>query len=284
MGHIVGGFGISHSPSMGTEYDRGMAGRFDPRWQLWFDGLQPVKAWLAKVRPDHIVIIYNDHLNHFTFDAYPTFALGVAEQFPQADEGWGPRKIPELRGDPAFGWHMCEQLVGQEFDLTVCQQMRVDHGIYSWMPYLVDAPWTIPVLPIAVNMLRFPLPSPRRLQKLGVAIRNAVAAYGKARVVVIATGGMSHQISGARFGMANEELDRRFLARLGPDLERLVAIPQQELIRAGGTDAVELTMWYAMRAALADEIEQVYDFYTFPQITGCGVVVFEETQWTRPAG
>ena len=123
-----------------------------------------------------------------------------------------------------------------------------------------------------------------RMLQLFPLRRNAVAAYGKARVVVIATGGMSHQISGARFGMANEELDRRFLARLGPDLERLVAIPQQELIRAGGTDAVELTMWYAMRAALADEVEQVYDFYTFPQITGCGVVVFEETQWTRPAG
>jgi len=260
---------------MGTEYDRGMAGRFDPRWQLWFDGLQPVKAWLAAARPDHIVIIYNDHLNHFTFDAYPTFALGVAERFPQADEGWGPRQIPELRGDPAFGWHMCEQLVRQEFDLTVCQQMRVDHGIYSWMPYLFDGPWNIPVLPLAVNMLRFPLPSPQRLQKLGVAIRNSVAAWGAGRVVVIATGGMSHQISGARFGMANEELDRRFLDRLGPDLERLVAIPQQELIRAGGTDAVELTMWYAMRAALADEVEKVYDYYTFPQITGCGVVVFE---------
>lgn len=274
MASIVGGIGISHSPSMGTEFDRGRAGAWDPRWKLWYDGLQPVKHWLAQMRPDHIVIVYNDHLNHFTFDAYPTFAAGVAPVFAQADEGWGPRDLPDLRGDPDFGWHMCGELVAREFDLTVCQQMRLDHGIYSWMPYLAELPWTVPVFPIAVNMLRFPLPQPQRLRKLGVAIGAAVRSYGDARVVVVATGGMSHQISGTRFGMANQEMDRWFLGRLGTDLEQLVAIPQEELIRAGGTDAVELTMWYAMRAALPETVRQVYHYYTFPQITGCGVAVF----------
>jgi protocatechuate 4,5-dioxygenase, beta chain len=275
MARIVGGIGISHSPSMGTEFDRGVARGWDPRWKPWFDGLQPVKSWLERAQPDHIVIVYNDHLNHFTFDAYPTFAMGVAERFPQADEGWGPRALPDLRGDTEFGWHMSGALVEREFDLTVCQEMRLDHGIYSWMPYLADPPWDVPVLPIAVNMLRFPLPSPQRLRKLGETIREAVQAYGDGRVVVIATGGMSHQIAGSRFGMANEEMDRWFLARLGTDLDSLVAIPQEELIRAGGTDAVELTMWYAMRAALPVRVRQVYDYYTFPQITGCGVVIFE---------
>jgi hypothetical protein len=274
MARIVGGIGISHSPSMGIEFDRGMAQGWDARWKLWFDGLQPVKSWLQEIQPDHIVIVYNDHLNHFTFDAYPTFAAGVAAVFPQADEGWGPRALPDLRGDPQFGWHMCTQLVAREFDLTVCQEMRLDHGIYSWIPYITDFPRAVPVFPIAVNMLRFPMPLPERLRKLGVAIREAVHAYGEGRVVVIATGGMSHQISGTRFGMANEEMDRWFLQRLGTDLEGLVEISQSELIRAGGTDAVELTMWYAMRAALPQEVWRVYDYYTFPQITGCGVVVF----------
>jgi protocatechuate 4,5-dioxygenase beta chain len=260
---------------MGVEFDRGVGGIFDPRWQRWFDGLQPVKSWLERARPDHIVIVYNDHLNHFTFDAYPTFAVGVAGTFPQADEGWGPRAIPDLRGDPAFGWHMTEQLVAQEFDLTVCQELRIDHGIYSWLPYVADPPWNVPIFPIAVNMLRNPLPSPERLRKLGAALRKAIHSYAEGRVVVVATGGMSHQISGARFGMANEEWDRWFLARLGDDLERLVAIPPEEIIRVGGTDAIELTMWYAMRAALPARVRTVYDYYTFPQITGCGVVVFD---------
>lgn len=275
MAKVVGGFGISHSPSMGVEYDRGMVGTFDPRWKIWYDGLQPVKAWLADAKPDHIVIVYNDHLNHFSFDAYPTFAIGVSDVFPQADEGWGPRHLPDMRGDTAFGWHVTNSLVEDEFDMTVCQEMRLDHGIYSWMPYVADLPWDVPVLPIAVNMLRLPLPTPVRLRKLGEALRRAIHSYGEGRVVVVATGGMSHQICGTRFGMSNEDCDRQFLSMLKDGLDTLVAIPPEEIIRACGADAIELTMWYAMRAALGAKVEEAYQFYTFPQLTGCGVVVFD---------
>jgi protocatechuate 4,5-dioxygenase beta chain len=277
MARVIGGFGVSHSPSMGYEYDKGIAGKFDPRWKIWFDGLQPVKRWLAEARPDQIVIVYNDHLNHFTFDAYPTFALGVADEFPQADEGFGLRPFPSLAGDTQFGWHVANYLVRHEFDLTICEDMKIDHGIYSWLPYVTAPPWPAPVLPLAVNMVRHPIPTSNRLRKLGEAIRGAIASYpGNARVAVIATGGMSHQISGARFGMANEEWDRYFLAHLTGDLDKLVAIPQEEIMRIGGTEASELALWFAMRGALSDKARHVYDFYTFPQITGCGVIVLDE--------
>jgi aromatic ring-opening dioxygenase catalytic subunit (LigB family) len=277
MARVVGGFAISHSPSMGYEYDKGIAGTFEPRWKVWYDGLQPVKRWLAAAKPDHIVIVYNDHLNHFTFDAYPTFALGVAPEYPQADEGFGLRNFPSLSGDTDFGWHVANHLVRNEFDLTICEDMKIDHGIYSWLPYVAAAPWPAPVLPLAVNMIRHPIPTSARLRKLGEAIRAAIASYpGDARVAVIATGGMSHQISGARFGMANEEWDREFLRRIESDMDALVAIPQEEIMRIGGTEASELAIWFAMRAALSGKIRRAYDFYTFPQITGCGVVVFDE--------
>jgi len=262
---------------MGYEYDKGIAGKFDPRWKIWFDGLQPVKRWLAEARPDQIVIVYNDHLNHFTFDAYPTFALGVADEFPQADEGFGLRPFPSLAGDTQFGWHVANYLVRHEFDLTICEDMKIDHGIYSWLPYVTAPPWPAPVLPLAVNMVRHPIPTSNRLRKLGEAIRGAIASYqGNARVAVIATGGMSHQISGARFGMANEEWDRYFLAHLTDDLDKLVAVPQEEIMRIGGTEASELALWFAMRGALSANARHVYDFYTFPQITGCGVIVLDE--------
>ena len=279
MAQVIGGFGVSHSPSMGYEYDKGIAGKFDPRWKIWFDGLQPVKRWLAEARPDQIVIVYNDHLNHFTFDAYPTFALGVADEFPQADEGFGLRPFPSLAGDTQFGWHVANYLVRHEFDLTICEDMKIDHGIYSWLPYVTAPPWPAPVLPLAVNMVRHPIPTSNRLRKLGEAIRGAIASYqGNARVAVIATGGMSHQISGARFGIANEEWDRYFLAHPTDDLGKLVALPQEEIMRIGGTEASELALWFAMRGALSAKARHVYDFYTFPQITGCGVIVFDEAR------
>lgn len=277
MSRIVGGIGISHTPSMGTEFDRGMREGFDPAWQVWFDGTRPVKAWLASMRPDQIVVIYNDHLNLFEFDAYPTLAIGVADRFAQADEGWGKRPQPDLEGDSTFGWHVTESLIAQEFDLTVCQEMAIDHGIYSWLPYLADHPWPAPILPIAANMVRQPLPSSMRLWKLGKALRSAIQSFPEdQRVVVISTGGMSHQISGARFGIANTDLDHFFLEHLHRDPDRLLRIPQQELMRLGGSEAVELSIWFAMRGALSDRIRQIYTFHTFPQITGCGVAVYEE--------
>jgi protocatechuate 4,5-dioxygenase, beta chain len=128
-------------------------------------------------------------------------------------------------------------------------------------------------------MIRQPFPSSRRLWKLGRALRAAISAHpGDQRVVVISTGGMSHQISGARFGIANSDLDRFFLEHLHRDPERLLRIPQEELMRLGGTEAAELSLWFAMRGALSDETRQIYSFHTFPKITGCGVAVFEEPE------
>jgi protocatechuate 4,5-dioxygenase, beta chain len=277
MGRIVGGFGISHTPSMGIEYDKGIANGFSPRWQPWFDGTRPVKKWLEELKPERMVIVYNDHLNHFDFDAYPTIAIGVAPEFRQADEGWGPRPFPSLTGDVELGWHLTNRLVRGGYDLTVCQDLAVDHGIYSWLPYLMDTPWDIPIVPIAINMVRHPIPTSQRLYNFGKAIREAVENFpGDHRTIIVSTGGMSHQISGARFGIANETLDQYFLSKIKDDVQELVDTPQEEFMRLGGTEASELAIWFSMRGALSDEIREIYRYYTFPAITGCGVIAFEE--------
>jgi protocatechuate 4,5-dioxygenase, beta chain len=277
MAKIVGGFGISHTPSMGIEYDKGIANGFSPRWQPWFDGTRPVKKWLEELKPERMVIVYNDHLNHFDFDAYPTIAIGVAPEFRQADEGWGPRPFPSLTGDVELGWHLTNRLVRGGYDLTVCQDLAVDHGIYSWFPYLMDTPWDIPIVPIAINMVRHPIPTSQRLYNFGKAIREAVENFpGDHRTIIVSTGGMSHQISGARFGIANETLDQYFLSKIKDDVQELVDTPQEEFMRLGGTEASELAIWFSMRGALSDEIREIYRYYTFPAITGCGVIAFEE--------
>lgn len=176
MARIVGGFGISHTPSMGIEYDKAMVNGWSAPWKPWFDGTRPVRDWLERMAPDKLLIVYNDHLNHFDFSACPTLAIGVSEVFPQADEGWGPRPYPDLPGDTGFGIHMTQRLVRGGFDLTVCQDLAVDHGIYSWLPYLMDAPWQVPIVPIAVNMVRQPIPTSQRLWDFGRAIGDAIRA------------------------------------------------------------------------------------------------------------
>jgi Catalytic LigB subunit of aromatic ring-opening dioxygenase len=279
MASVIGGIGISHTPSMGIEYDRGMAspGGFSPRWQPWYDGTRRVEDLVERLAPDHIIVVYNDHLNYFDLDNYPTLAIGVGTRFRQADEGWGPRDLPDLDGDLSWGLHLTRELVEREFDLTVSQDLAIDHGVFSWLPYVLRPPWPVPITPIAVNMIRQPLPTANRLRSLGAALRASVATFpSDERVLIIATGGMSHQISGARFGIANSELDRYFLRRLPRHMDELIAVGVREYMRLGGTEAAELTLWFAMRAALSEQAEAVYTFQTFPAITGCGALVMAE--------
>jgi protocatechuate 4,5-dioxygenase, beta chain len=277
MSRIVGGIGIAHTPSMGYQFDKGVLEGFDPTWQPWFDGTRPVKAWLKEVAPSHMVIVYNDHMNYFDLKTYPTFAIGMSEHFPQADEGYGLRPFPGMDGDPAFAWPIARALVQDGFDLTFCQELELDHGVYSWLPYLSDPPWPFKVLPIAVNMLMHPVPTPQRLVQLGASLRRALIGDGRdARVIVLATGGMSHQIHGTRFGLTNEKWDRYFLDAIEKSLDELVAIPMEKIMQAAGTEAAELSMWYTMRAALAPSAPRRYSFYTLPAVTGCGVIALDE--------
>jgi Catalytic LigB subunit of aromatic ring-opening dioxygenase len=192
----------------------------------------------------------------------------------------GPRDLPDLEGDTRWGLHLTNELVGREFDLTVSQDLAIDHGIFSWLPYVFRRPgdgWPVTVTPIAVNMIRQPLPTANRLRSLGRAIRASVEAFnGNDRVLVIATGGMSHQLSGSRFGIANEDLDRYFLRNLPGHLDDLVSVPVREYMRLGGTEAAELTLWFTMRAALSQQAAAVYTFQAVPAITGCGALVMAE--------
>ena len=277
MGIVLGGLGIAHTPSMGHAFDGREGISFAERWQEWFDALIPVKQWIATLRPSHIVVIYNDHLNTFDFSAYPTFAIGMSEHFPQADEGWGKRDFPGMDGDTAFSGRIANALVDDGFDLTFCQEMEIDHGIYSWLPCVIDPPWPMKFLPIAVNMVMQPTPTPKRLRALGAALRSAIENDDTDdRVLVIATGGMSHQIHGRRFGMTNQTFDRYFLDKITHEWGELIDTPMSKIMQVAGTEAGELAMWYAMRGALSESVGQIYSYYVRPEITGCGVVAIEE--------
>ena len=275
MARIVGGIGASHAPSIAHAYDKGL--QREALWAPLFAGYVPAKAWLAAAKPDLLIVLYNDHMNRFFFDAYPTFALGVGERHPLADEGWGKRDFPELPGDADFAWHLAQSLVADEFDPTICQEMAIDHGILSVLPLLCETPWPAPVIPLAVNVIQHPLPTARRLWKLGHALRRAVESYGRdLRVVVIGTGGLSHQLHGSRFGFVNPEWDNRFLDLLESDPEELAAMTHRQYIERGGAESVEMIMWLGMRGALAPRIRRIHRTYYAPLITGYGLVVFED--------
>ena len=274
MARIVGGIGCSHAPSLAHSYDGGLQN--DPMWAPLFQGYAPAKEWLNSLHPDLMVVVYNDHMNRFFFDAYPTFALGVSDTHPQADEGWGKRDLPDLPGHAKFSWHFAQSLIEDEFDPTICQEMTVDHGILSVLPLLTDNRWPAPLVPLAANVIQHPIPTPRRFFRLGQAIRHAVESYPEdLRVLVVATGGMSHQLHGERFGFINPDWDNEFLDRLESDPESLVALRHHDYMERGGAESVEMIMWLAMRSALGQKVRRVHRHYYAPMLTGYGLVVFE---------
>jgi protocatechuate 4,5-dioxygenase, beta chain len=274
MAEIVAAIGSSHVPSIGTAYDLGK--QDTDEWRPLFSAYSEVKSWLEReVRPDAVIIVYNDHGTNFFFDSYPTFAIGVSDEYPIGDEGFGPRRLPPVTGDAALAWHLTEALVADEFDLNVCQEMTLDHGALVPLPLLWshDPSWNIRVVPLQVNVLQHPLPSAMRCYKLGQALRRAIESYPcDDRVVVVGTGGMSHQLNGERFGYMNPEFDRYFLDTISTDPLALAGLSHEELMRNTGAEGVELIMWLTMRGALGERVREVHRNYYAPMTTGMGLV------------
>ena len=211
------------------------------------------------------IVVYNDHASAFSLEIIPTFALGCAAEFPPADEGWGPRPVPVVKGHPALASHIAQSVILDEFDLTIVNKMEVDHGLTVPMNLLFGSPqkWPCPVIPLAVNVVMYPPPTGHRCFMLGRAIRKAVESYPEdLRVVVFGTGGMSHQISGPRAGLINSKFDKAFLDNLTKDPEEARRkIPHLEYMREAGAEGIEMVMWLIMRGALDDKIDEVYRFY-----------------------
>jgi Catalytic LigB subunit of aromatic ring-opening dioxygenase len=282
MARIIGGIGASHVPTIGVAYDKGQ--QQDPVWKPLFDGFAPVAHWLKEVQPDIAVVIYNDHANSFFFDLYPTFALGIAASYVGADEGAGVRNLPSVKGDVEFSAHLAEQLINAEFDLAMFQDRALDHGVLSPLPLLWphSPDWPIAVVPLAVNVLQHPLPTAARCHRLGRALRQSIASYPKdLKVVVIGTGGLSHQLQGERTGFNDTEWDHQFLDLLVTDPESLASLTHAEYIRRGGAEGLEVIMWLVMRGALGGEIVERHRSYYLATTTALAVAYYEPSELTR---
>ena len=280
MARIVAGVATSHIPAIGAAWDNKKTA--EPYWQPVFKGFEASKEWIAKVKPDVCIVVYNDHMSAFSLEIVPTFAIGCAAEFPIADEGWGPRPVPPVKGDPELASHLVQSLVLDEFDITIVNKMEVDHGLTVPLTLMFGQPaeWPCPVIPLAVNVVVYPVPTGNRCYLLGKAIRKAIASYDKdLRVVIFGTGGMSHQLQGPRAGLINKEFDKRFLDNLTKDPQANVRIPHLEYLRDTGSEGIEMVMWLIMRGALDDEVKEVYRFYHVPASnTALGHIILENTR------
>ena len=278
MAKLVGGLATSHVPAIGAAIDHGRTG--DPYWKPLFDGILPAREWIARIQPDVVIVVYNDHASRFGLDATPTFAIGVGESFPPHDEGYGPRAIPTCAGAPDFAWHLVESLVlKDEFDLTMVSDMTVDHGLTVPLSLAFGQPaaWPCRVIPLCVNVIQYPQPTARRCYKLGQAIRRAIDSFEPGlRIAIFGTGGMSHQLQGERAGLINAPYDQMWLDKMVNDPLALTEIEHTELLREAGSEGLEIIMWLVMRGAMDEAVREVHRFYHVPASnTAYGLLALE---------
>jgi len=277
MARIVGGVTTSHIPAIGNAMQDNH--EQEPYWKRFFDGYEPVKDWLAEVDPDIAIVVYNDHGLNFFLDKAPTFAIGCADRYENADEGGGLSTLRTFDGDAELSWHLAESLIDQEFDMTTCQEMLVDHGFIVPMAlmwrHLPD--WPVKAIPLAVNTVQHPIPSARRCYKLGQALGRAVASYPEdLKVVIFGTGGLSHQLQGERAGIINVDYDLECMNSVINDPDWLADQSTAEIIKKAGTEGVEVIMWLVMRGALSPAANVIHKHYHVPiSNTGAGVLVLE---------
>ena len=229
MARIIGAIATSHTPTIGFAYDTNKGA--DPVWKPIFEAYEPIRAWLAEKRPDALLIIYNDHVTSFFFDHYSAFCLGIGESYPVADEGGGARNLPPIKGHGPLARHVGQALVSDEFDMSFFQGKALDHGCFSPLCMVMDhdGGWPVPIVPLQVGVLQFPIPSARRCYKLGQSLRTAIESYPEdISVAIVATGGLSHQVHGERCGFNNTEWDARFLDLIENDPEALARMTLAE--------------------------------------------------------
>ncbi len=253
MARVTASVYTSHVPAIGAAMDQGKTA--EPYWQPLFAGYEFSRHWLQDNRPDVIFLVYNDHASAFSLDMIPTFAIGTAARFEPADEGWGPRPVPPVIGHPELASHIAQSVIQDDFDLTIVNRMDVDHGLTVPLSLMCGQPqaWPCPVIPFAVNVVQYPVPSGRRCLALGQAIRRALESFdADLKVQIWGTGGMSHQLQGPRAGLINREWDNRFLDRLIDDPVGLAQLPHIEYVREAGSEGIELVMWLIARGAMED--------------------------------
>jgi hypothetical protein len=285
MARITASVYTSHVPAIGATIDLGKTA--EPYWQPLFKGYEYSKQWMKDHTPDVIFLVYNDHATAFSLDMIPTFAIGTAAQYTPADEGWGPRPVPVVQGHPELASHIAQSVIQQDFDLTIVNKMDVDHGLTVPLSLMCGQPaaWPCPVIPFAVNVVQYPVPSGQRCFNLGKAIANAVKSFdADLNIHIWGTGGMSHQLQGPRAGLINTDFDNAFLDTLITDPTAAAAIPHIDYVREAGSEGIELVMWLIARGAMSDVNEGkappkvAHRFYHVPASnTAVGHLILENT-------
>ncbi|MBQ0894886.1 hypothetical protein KBX37_17570 [Micromonospora sp. U56] len=272
-GRVVGVFATSHSPGI-----TGFPERADPAQRKAVeDAFADVRDRIAALEPDALVVVSVEHFTNFFLANLPAFAVCTADSYlgPVTPEMGQFLNVHQHQypGAGPLGRHLYEFALESEFDPSLVEGgMAFDENFCVPLKHL-DPESRYPLVPIIVNGVNPPWPTARRCYDFGRMVRAAVEAQNEyQRVVVVATGGLSHWVGMPESGTINEDFDRDFLARLeAGDPERLTAYSRDEIDLAGN-GAHEIRTWLVAAGAAASPFETLVYEPVPAWLTGTAVV------------
>lgn len=308
MSKVVGGVAASHTTLMNTKW-----AEVDhlERAHTYRDALKVARDRVQAQHADLAVVIGSNHFRGFWLDLMPAFAIGVDNVIAAGEHGTPSGPQPT---DRVAALALCNGLLQRDIDIAFSTDLHVDHGITHAIQYLL--PDGLPVVPIVINACAPPLPTLTRCLALGDALTHALRELpDNRRIVVIATGGLSHAIPFPDWRSPQGD-DEEFLARsfregrgrweefeprrrpivtsATPRLHepfdheilellhrgQLRQLPDRytdnELVQVAGNGANEIRAWLAMAAALDHRPGQTLAYSPMPEwLTGMAVAYIE---------
>ena len=170
--------------------------------------------------PELIVIFGPDHFAGFLYDLMPSFCIGLRAQ---AMGDFGISKAGQSYQVPqATALAMAESLQDAGIDAAISYRMNADHGFAQSLEQVAGGVGRYPTIPVFINCAAPPLPSMARVRKLGDAVGTYLAGLDK-RVLIIGSGGLSHDPPIPRMGSAPPEVEEMLIAGHNAPPERMEA-------------------------------------------------------------
>jgi 2,3-dihydroxyphenylpropionate 1,2-dioxygenase len=243
---LVGAFACAHTPQLlarpETE-DRDLVLRVHAAFGR-------VKRRLEALRPDAIAVVAGDHIEAFFLDRVPALAVYVGAE---AAGSFGPYRFRFPVHEP-LARALLEQGIERGFDLLYTQDAPLDYAFFVPLHFTMPEP-SLPIVPLHVNVYLPPQPTPRRCYEWGRALGEILRSRPE-RVVLMASGGMSHFPGTARYATPDVDWDRRVLDELRAGRGReLAVLTGEELDKAGN---VELRTWITVLGAVGEARAEVY--------------------------
>jgi 2,3-dihydroxyphenylpropionate 1,2-dioxygenase len=189
------------------------------------DALRGARAFVEDFAPDLVVVFAPDHYNGFLYDLMPAFCIGAAAT------SVGDYGLPSgpLNVDREAAHAIADTVLQAGVDIAVSEDMRVDHGLVQPLTFLLPELDAVPVVPIFINCVASPLGPAIRARLLGRAVGSAVRVLGR-RVLIVGSGGLSHDPPVPRLDEATPELAERLTHGRNPS-------PEERAQREGRTVA-----------------------------------------------